>query len=112
MTELSCLGGFVYSRRMKIMQLERTGSFIMSLANNAVALRFGLALCAGLVFSAISTAALADARCEQLVALNQQYAGVTLTGEQQSLKRKLVAWYNVNCGQARRTASRQPSSEH
>jgi hypothetical protein len=84
----------------------------MSLANNAVALRLGLALCAALVFSAVSTAALADERCDQLVALNAQYAGVTLTGEQQSLKRKLVAWYNVNCGQARRTASRQTSSEH
>ena len=84
----------------------------MSLASNAVALRLGLALCAGLVSSAVSTAALADERCNRLVALNAQYAGVTLTGEQQSLKRKLVAWYNVNCGSTRRTASRQPSSEH
>ena len=112
MTELSCLRGFVYARCMETMQLERTGPSIMPLATKAVALRLALALCAGLASAAVSTAALADARCEQLVALNQQYAGVTLTGEQQSLKRKLVAWYNVNCGQARRTASRQPSSEH
>jgi hypothetical protein len=83
----------------------------MCRVNNTVALRFALALCAGLASSAVSTVALADARCEQLVALNRQYAGVALTGEQQSLKRKLVAWYNVNCGSTRRTASRQPSSD-
>jgi hypothetical protein len=82
----------------------------MSLAKNAVALRFGLALCAGLASSAVSTAALADARCQQLVALDRQYAGVALTSAQQSLKRKLVAWYNVNCG-SRRTASRQSSEQ-
>jgi hypothetical protein len=106
MKELSCLEGIVHSR-----QLERTGPSIMSLAKNAVALRFGLALCAGLASSAVSTAALADARCQQLVALDRQYAGVALTSAQQSLKRKLVAWYNVNCGQTRRTASRQSSEQ-
>jgi hypothetical protein len=81
-------------------------------ARDAFACRMCLALCAGLFFSLASTAALAaDERCGQLVALNRQYAGVKLTSEQQDLKRQLVAWYNVNCGGARRTAFRQ-SPEH
>ena len=36
-------------------------------------------------------------RCQQLEALNRQYAGVTLTSSQQQLKRQLVAWYRQNC---------------
>ena len=36
-------------------------------------------LCAGLFLTIGSNAALADDRCQQLVALNQQYAGVQLT---------------------------------
>ena len=75
-------------------------------AFDAFACRSRLALCAGLLFSLVSTAALADERCDQLVALSRQYAGVALNGEQQDLKRKLVAWYNVNCGRARRSALR------
>jgi len=35
-------------------------------------------LCAGFFLTVASTAALADDRCQQLVALNQQYAGVQL----------------------------------
>jgi hypothetical protein len=51
-----------------------------------------------------STATLADpadSRCAQLEELNRQYIGVSLSSEQQALKRKLVAWYNVNCRQRR-----------
>ena len=62
-------------------------------------------LFAGLVLASVPTVAFADERCEQLVALNRQYAGVTLTAEQQVLKRKLVSWYQANCGNAR-SASR------
>jgi hypothetical protein len=64
-------------------------------------------LCTGLfVVGAASTALAEDARCEQLVALHHQYAGVTLTSEQQGLKRKLVAWYNTNCARMARATGR------
>lgn len=55
------------------------------------------ALCAGLFLSLTSTASKADYRCQQLEELNKQYIGVSLTTDQQALKRKLVAWYNANC---------------
>ncbi len=65
------------------------------------------AICAGIFLSLGTAVALAeDSRCEQLVALNRQYAGVALTSEQQSLKRKLVAWYGANCGGLRQSAGR------
>jgi hypothetical protein len=53
-------------------------------------------LCAGLFF-AVTGAAKADPRCQQLEALNRQYAGVSLTVDQKKMKRQLVAWYNSNC---------------
>jgi len=66
-----------------------------------------LLLCAGILTTLTSTVLLADPRCQQLEALNRQYAGVKLTAEQQSLKRQLVAWYNSNCRAAStRAASR------
>ena len=66
-----------------------------------------LAICGGAFLSVGSGAALAeDARCEQLVALHRQYAGVALTSEQQVLKRKLVAGYSANCGGVHRSAGR------
>ncbi|WP_291854694.1 hypothetical protein [Bradyrhizobium sp.] len=55
------------------------------------------ALLAGLLLSLTSTTASADYRCTQLEELNRQYMGVSLTSEQQTVKRKLVAWYNANC---------------
>jgi hypothetical protein len=56
------------------------------------------ALCTGLFVAFASTASLAsDSRCQQLEELNRQYMGVSLTSEQQALKRRLVAWYNANC---------------
>ncbi len=58
-------------------------------------------LCAGLFLAVTSTASLADQRCYQLEALNQQYAGVQLTSTQKQLKQKLVAWYRKNCGRTR-----------
>jgi hypothetical protein len=39
-------------------------------------------LCVALFLAVPSTAALADERCQQLEALNQQYAGVQLTSTQ------------------------------
>lgn len=57
----------------------------------------------GLTLSFTSTAATADERCRQLEELNRQYMGVSLTSDQQALKRKLVAWYNANC-RSRRAA--------
>jgi hypothetical protein len=59
------------------------------------------ALCAGLFLSVTSTSSMADPRCMQLEELNRQYLGVSLTSDQQALKRKLVAWYNANCRQRR-----------
>ena len=67
--------------------------------------------CAGLFLSVATTAALADARCAQLVALNKQYAGVRLTSEQKQIKVQLVAWYKANCtqGSARRALLKTPT---
>ena len=64
-----------------------------------VATRYCLgALCAGLFLSLTSTTSRADDfRCKQLEDLNRQYMGVSLSSDQQALKRKLVAWYNANC---------------
>ena len=62
-------------------------------------------VCARLFVAITSTAALADERCQQLEALNQQYAGVSLTSQQKVLKRKLVAWYYKNCKTQTRRAS-------
>jgi hypothetical protein len=39
----------------------------------------------------------ANDNCQQLEALSQQYAGVTLTVGQEKLKRRLVVWYEKNC---------------
>ncbi|MEA2989931.1 MAG: hypothetical protein QOG83_2642 [Alphaproteobacteria bacterium] len=61
-------------------------------------------LCAGLFLSITSTASLADQRCQQLEALNRQYAGVSLTTDQKMLKRRLVAWYKQNCSSRRADA--------
>jgi len=55
------------------------------------------ALCAGLLLTVAATAAPADERCQQLVALNEQYKGVALTTEQKALKVRLVSWYKANC---------------
>lgn len=62
------------------------------------------AACAGFFLSLTSTASMADYRCKQLEDLHRQYIGVSLTTDQQALKRKLVAWYNANCRQ--KSASR------
>jgi hypothetical protein len=64
------------------------------------------ALCTGLLLSFAPTAGFADERCGQLVALNKQYAGVALTGEQKALKAQMVSWYKANCGSGNRTANR------
>jgi hypothetical protein len=62
-----------------------------------------LLLCAG-VFFAVGGTAMADERCQQLEALNRQYAGVALTAEQKKIKRQLVAWYHQNCKSQRRAS--------
>jgi hypothetical protein len=38
-----------------------------------------------------------DGRCQQLEALHAQYAGVSLTPDQQAMKRKMTAWYYGHC---------------
>ena len=63
-------------------------------------------LSAGATLSSLTNVALADERCEQLVKLHRQYAGVELTSEQQNLKAQLVAWYKANCRRARHAVSR------
>ena len=56
------------------------------------------ALYAGLFLALAATHAYAqDERCQQLVALHNQYKGVVLTGYQQQLKTQMVAWYKANC---------------
>lgn len=78
----------------------------MKLVPFAFRTRHACALLAGAtLLSLASTAVMADARCQQLEALNRQYLGVSLTSEQQQLKRRLVAWYNSNC-RGRRAAAR------
>ena len=61
-------------------------------------------LCAVLFLTFAPDAARADERCQQLEALNHQYAGVALTSAQKQLKRQLVAWYKQNCGSRRAEA--------
>jgi len=63
-------------------------------------LRSACVLSIGVLLSLASTAASADERCAQLVALNKQYAGVALTREQKEIKVQLVAWYRANCGRS------------
>jgi hypothetical protein len=63
------------------------------------------ALCAGLFLAVAATAASADERCQQLVALNQQYKGVALTSDQKQLKVQLVSWYKSNCMKTRSAAA-------
>ena len=63
-------------------------------------LRSACVLSIGVLLSLASSAASADERCAQLVALNKQYAGVALTREQKEIKVQLVAWYRANCGRS------------
>ena len=65
--------------------------------------RAAFVLSIGILFSLASTAAFADERCGQLVALNRQYAGVALTREQKDIKVQLVAWYKANCARSVRS---------
>jgi len=52
---------------------------------------------AGLILTLSSNAAPGTESCEQLVALSNQYAGVDLTSTQKQHKRKMTAWYVINC---------------
>jgi hypothetical protein len=79
----------------------------MDLTLTVFALHSRRLLCAGLFLTVVSTAALADDRCQQLVALNQQYAGVQLTSMQKQLKSQLVAWYRQNCRPTRSADARR-----
>jgi hypothetical protein len=54
-------------------------------------------LAAGLILALGSHAAPGAESCDQLVALSNQYTGVELTGTQKQYKRKMVAWYVINC---------------
>jgi hypothetical protein len=74
----------------------------------AVSVRlFAPAFCAGILLSAVSTTAFADDRCAQLIALDKEYRGVTLTEEQKAIKVQLVSWYRANCGRSRLSARRE-----
>jgi hypothetical protein len=59
-------------------------------------------LLSGAVMLMTSTGTLANENCRRLEALAQQYAGVQLTSAQVQIKRRMVAWYNKNCGSTRR----------
>ena len=65
-----------------------------------------LPLCAALFLSVAVTAASAQPeQCAQLVALETQYRGVTLTPAQKALKAQLLSWYRENCGRRNRIAN-------
>jgi hypothetical protein len=69
------------------------------------ALRATPLLCAVVFLSIATTAAFAqEGRCAQLVALDMQYRGVTLTPVQKALKAQLLSWYRENCGRGPRIA--------
>jgi len=80
---------------------------ILTMALAVSVRRFAPALCAGILFSIVSTNAFADERCAQLIALDKEYRGVTLTEEQKAIKVQLVAWYRTNCGRSRLSARRE-----
>jgi hypothetical protein len=79
----------------------------MDLTSTVFACHSRRLLCAGLFLSVASTAALADARCQQLETLNQQYAGVQLTSTQKQHKSQMVAWYKQNCRLTRSADTRR-----
>jgi hypothetical protein len=45
----------------------------------------------------VPTRSFADERCQQLLALRAQFAGVELTSDQKQMKVKLVSWYYTHC---------------
>jgi hypothetical protein len=69
--------------------------------------RIAPAFCAGILLATVSTTAFADERCAQLIALDKEYRGVTLTTEQKAIKVQLVSWYRANCGRSRLSARRE-----
>jgi hypothetical protein len=65
-------------------------------------------MAAGLLIGVSGTSALSnEGNCRQLEDLARQYAGVKLTGAQQQMKRRLVAWYNENCKRTRSVHARR-----
>lgn len=66
-----------------------------------------LVMAAGLPTLVSGTSAWSNSNCRQLEDLARQYAGVTLTSEQQRIKRRLVAWYNDNCKRTRSVQARR-----
>lgn len=41
-------------------------------------------------------------KCRYLENLNRQYQGLTLTAEEQQIKREMQAWYRANCAPPKR----------
>jgi hypothetical protein len=70
-----------------------SGSKIMNLSIGAIAITFAV-VAAGFPTPVLAT----DGRCQQLEALHAQYAGVTLTPDQQVMRRQMTAWYHGHCG--------------
>ena len=67
-----------------------------------------LAIAAGMLIAMSGGAALSnESSCRQLEDLARQYAGVKLTGPQQQIKRRLVAWYKDNCKRTRSVHARR-----
>jgi hypothetical protein len=65
--------------------------------SRALACQSRMVFAAGLILAISSNAAPGTESCEQLVALSNQYAGVELTSTQKQYKRKMTAWYVINC---------------
>jgi hypothetical protein len=84
---------------------------VMDMTANVFAQRSQAVLSAGLFLAMSSSAALSNEpgapsneKCQQLEELSRQYASVELTSVQKQLKRKLMTWYNANCGVRRAVA--------
>jgi hypothetical protein len=69
----------------------------MDTSSRALACLSRMVFAAGLILALSANAAPGAESCEQLVSLSKQYAGVELTSAQKQLKRKMVAWYVINC---------------
>jgi hypothetical protein len=93
MRRLSCAERNRSSRHTFTIVGQIVGVEIMKSSCGAIAISFVV------VVTAFPTSVLAaDGRCQQLEALHAQYAGVTLTLEQQTMKRQMTAWYRGHCG--------------
>jgi len=92
-------------RRLLYAERNRSGRHTFTIVGQIVGVEIMKSSCGAIAISfvvvvtAFPTSVLAaDGRCQQLEALHAQYAGVTLTPEQQTMKRQMTTWYRGHCG--------------